>query len=35
MLNYCYIALTIYLVNQFLLSDMLPQHQINYNKVNH
>jgi len=31
-LNYCYIALTIYLVNLFLLTDMPPQHQINITK---
>ena len=31
-LNYCYIALTIYLVNLFLLTHMLPQHQINITK---
>jgi len=28
----CYIDLTIYLVNLFLLTDMLPQHQINITK---
>jgi len=28
-LNYCYIALTVHLVNLFLLTDMLPQHKIN------
>jgi len=28
-LNYCHIALTIYLIILFLHTDMLPQHQIN------